>query len=364
MNENISEKQAISIMILFILGSTIVVGSGSLAGRDSWLATTISFLGAVPLYLMYSKILSSFPGLNIYEINEKLLGKYLGKFTSLLYVWFSLHLGALVIRNFGEFILTVSLPETPILVTMLFMGLLCSWMVKEGVEVLGSFSEYFVIIIVFFIVLINTSITLPKMDFDNVRPLLYDGWKPVISASFIALTFPFAETVLLASFISRIKDSKKIKRIYIMGGLCAYLVVFIVTIVNVLVLGPELVSNYNFPSYYVLSKVNIAEFLQRMEILISSVFIITGIVKISSCLFSFCIGIKTVFNLDDYHFLAVPSGILMIGLAYIVYDSIFEMMDFAFKIWPFYATPFEIIIPFFLYLLCLINKRENNKDKK
>ena len=43
----------------------------------------------------------------------------LSKDDSILYIWYVFHLGALVFRNFGEFMNIVALPETPMMISML-----------------------------------------------------------------------------------------------------------------------------------------------------------------------------------------------------------------------------------------------------
>ncbi len=59
---------------------------------------------AVPCVLIYARILSLFPGEDIFSVAQTVLGKVAGKIAVALMSWFALHLGALVLRNFSEFI--------------------------------------------------------------------------------------------------------------------------------------------------------------------------------------------------------------------------------------------------------------------
>lgn len=46
--EVISDKQGINLVILFIMGSTLVIGTGAEAGKDSWLAIIIAIIFSFP----------------------------------------------------------------------------------------------------------------------------------------------------------------------------------------------------------------------------------------------------------------------------------------------------------------------------
>ncbi len=135
--EVISNKQGICLIILFITGSTFVVGIGSKAENDSWLAIILSTLFAFPILMIYARLLSLFPQKDLFDILEIIFGKFIGKFISILYIWFSLHLGTLVLRNFGEFIGTISLSKTPMIIPMIFIIFLSTWIIKGGIELLG-----------------------------------------------------------------------------------------------------------------------------------------------------------------------------------------------------------------------------------
>ena len=111
--EIISGKQAISIFVCFFLGSSLIVGASTRANQDSWIAVILAFIAALPILLVYARILKLYPGKNIYDIVLELFGNFVGKLITLLYVLYSIHLGALVMRNFSEFVSVVAMPQTP-----------------------------------------------------------------------------------------------------------------------------------------------------------------------------------------------------------------------------------------------------------
>ncbi|OGO77764.1 MAG: hypothetical protein A2Y23_03935 [Clostridiales bacterium GWB2_37_7] len=350
-------------MILFIFGSTLVMGTGAEAERDMWLSIVAAILLAIPLLLVYSRILSLFPGKDLFEILELNFGKFFGKLTSLLFIWFSFHLGALVIRNFGEFISTVALPETPKIVPMIIFTLLCIWGAKAGIETLAKCSEYFLIFAISLILLFGL-LVIPNMDIDNIMPIMGNGFRKAMAGVFSAITFPFGETVVFMLIFSSLRDKKSSFRVFIPALLLGGLVVVYISLRNIMVLGPSTIKAVYFPSYSAISRVNIGNFLQRMEIAVTVVFILSGFIKVTVCLLGATKGMARVLGFDDYRILVMPIGLLMVNLSYIVYKDILEMFDWAFKVWPYYALPFQVILPVMIWIFIELKQRAKNKPKK
>jgi len=57
-NEAISERQATILIILFLLGNSLLIGSGNQAKQDAWIAIIIAISWSIILVLMFSRILS------------------------------------------------------------------------------------------------------------------------------------------------------------------------------------------------------------------------------------------------------------------------------------------------------------------
>ncbi|MBB6216875.1 spore germination protein KB [Anaerosolibacter carboniphilus] len=362
--EVISDKQGITLTILFIWGSSLVIGSGAGAKREVWLAILMGMIGGLLLSLIYARMLYLFPQQNLFDIVIHVFGKYMGGCIIVLYSWFAFHLGALVLRNFGEFIITVALPETPMMVPTALLCFLCIWASKEGVEVLGRWGEVFIVFLG--LIMISTlSFSTTEMNINNIRPFLFEGWGPVLKGAFSSLTFPFGETVILLMVFSCLKRRNSPFKTYPAGILIAGLVLTAFGARNILVLGSEKTAAIYFPSYLAVSRIDVAEIFTRLEIVVSVSFIISGLVKISICLMAASRGLAKLAGLEDYRFLVTPVGLLMLNLSYFVYGSIMEMVEWAFKVWNFYAVPFQVILPIIIWIAAEMKIRtKNNKERK
>lgn len=139
----ISNSQGICIMSMFLIGTSIVLEVAKNAKQDAWISIALGIIMSLPMIVVYSKLLNNFPEKDLYDIFQYVFGKKIGKVISVLFIWYVFHLGALVIRVFSEFVNVVSLPETPQSIFAIFLGLLCIWTVKSGIEVLGRLAMFF-----------------------------------------------------------------------------------------------------------------------------------------------------------------------------------------------------------------------------
>jgi spore germination protein KB len=80
-------------------------------------------------------------------------------------------------------------------------------------------------------------------------------------------------------------------------------------------------------------------------------------VKSSICLLVACKGIQKVFNLKDYRSIVIQTGLLMVYFAYTVYDNSMVMKYWAFKVYSYYAFPFQVILPLIIWGVAEIKRK-------
>lgn len=339
------------------MGSTLILGVGSDAKQDAWLAVITGIAFAIPILAVYARILALFPGKNLYQLLDYIFGKVFGRIIALCFIWYAFHLGSMVLRNFQEFIKVVSFPETPEFVPIMLMGILCIWVAKEGIEVLGRFSQL-IIIILALIILAVVALGTKDVNFDNLRPFLYNGVKPVINGAFNTFSYPFAETVLFMAVFNFSKERNHPFKVYYYALALGSFFVLLITIRNILILGADFIDQVYFPSYAAVSLVNIGDFLQRIEVTVSVVLLFAGFVKISICLLAAGRGVDYLFKAGNYRQLVAPVGLLMMVTSCFIYQNIMEMMKFAFKVYRYYAFPFQVILPVIIWIGAEIKARK------
>lgn len=357
--EQITDKEAILVLTLFILGSTLIIGIGGESKNDAWIAGIIGVMMFLPMLLVFSRILFLYPGKDVFDILNIIFGKIIGRMISVLYIGYAFHLGALVLRNFGEFNTAVAIPETPMLVAVLCLGLVCIVAVRLGIEVLGRTTAYFFPILLFILVVVEL-LSLPKVHLNYLKPILGNGLRPVLKGGFLTFSFPFAETVLFLGVFSSLKTKKASFKVYLWGTMLSAALIILTTLRNITVLG-NMLGSYYFPSYAAVSRISIGDFLQRIEVTVAIVFIFGAFVKSSICLLVVCKGLGKMFKLKNYRSIVIQTGLLMIYFSYIVYDNSKEMKDWAFKVYPYYAFPFQVILPLMIWIFAEYKIRHNKQ---
>lgn len=360
--ERITDKEARYMLVLFILGSSIVIGIGTDAKNDAWIAGIIGIMIFIPFAHIYGRIQNLYQGKDLFEIVNLLFGKVFGRIINVIYIWYSLHVGALVLRNFSEFVHVASLTETPLIVILISFNVISIAAARSGIEVIGRISTYALPAVIFILISMEV-LSINQMDFNNIKPIFVSGLSNIAGAGFSSFSFPFAESVIFLGVFFTLKKKNSVFKVYAKGLLMSGVILTTLTLVNVFILGP-MVEDYYFPSHASFSRIRLGNFIQRMEGTISVSYLITSFVKSSVCLFVTCKGISSLFNLTHYKFIAIQTGLIMAYLAFILYDDTVQMQNWAFNTYQYYAIPFQVIIPLFIWVWAEIKNRMNKKSKK
>lgn len=355
-NEKISSRQGLSILIMFTIGSTLILSPWKEAGKDGWISVLIGMAMIFPMIFIYSRLISIFPGKDLFDLQMELFGKTAGKITSFFLVWYSLHLCSLVNRNISEFMHIMSFPETPLFFLSIVGVVLIIWIVKGGIEVIGRFAAFTIPLALLSIIIVSI-LLIPKLDTENLRPIMYNGINPVLKGAMSVFGFPFAETFLFTMVFNSLDNPKKTFKIYLLGIYISGLIFIFTSIRNIAALGETLNSILYFPSYIAVSMANIMDFIDRIEVLVGADFILMGFLKCGICMYTACKGFAKIFNIKDYRLLAAPLGLLVSIVTIFIYNSTMEMFEWAIENYIYYVFPFSVMLPVITWIAAEIKVR-------
>lgn len=354
--EVISDTQGICLMTMFIVGTSSMQVSGLVSEQDLWLSIIMSILMAVPLMFVYSRLYELFPEKNILDVAEICFGKFIGKILIALFAFYMIEETFEVLRNTAQFITTVGLRTTPLIIPTIFITLLCIFTTKQGIEVTSRISKLFLPTLIGFILFFSLS-SIPNMDLNNIYPILSNGINPIAKGAFQTFVFPFAQTVAFPIVFSSLRQGKSSYHIYFTGLFLGGSLIFIISVTSLLVLGINSTTSVYHPTYFAAARISIEPYIRGLEILISTTLILAAFTKISILLLAACISTTHLFNFKDYRFIITPIALFSLNLSYFMVDSIKEYWEWSDKVWYHFAFPFQVILPIFIWAFAEIKNK-------
>ncbi|MBW7571401.1 GerAB/ArcD/ProY family transporter [Caproiciproducens faecalis] len=362
MNHKITAKQIEATLFMFWMGSIVVIGASSQAKQDSWIAILLAGILFLPLMFLYIRLSTLYPGKNLYEILFAVFGKIFGRVITLIYVLYSIHLGALVLNVFSTFIHVLNMPETPEPAILFFIILLAVWTVKSGPENIGRISKYTFPILVASI-LVTFVLSIKDMDLGYLKPIMNTDMKTLLSSALSVCILPLGEIIICLSFLSAVDNQVKMSKVYFQGMIWTLAIILIVNIRNILILGFPSVTMFYFPSYEAVSIISIGEFFSRIEVLIGVNLMLAGFIKVAVCVYSASLGLTKLLNAEDQKLFVVPCGLMMVTLSGMLYENTIEWME-SIKIYEIYAIPFLVLLPVVILIGAEIRARKNRTKTK
>lgn len=344
-------------VIMFIIGSSSLMVMGLEAKRDIWIAILLAIAASTLIMLIYARLLSIHPEKDFFETLEFFIGKAGSKIIILLLTWFSFQLCSIVLRNYGQFVVTVGLKETPLVVAMFILIIVCAMAVRFGIEVLGRWTENFILYVLSFLA-ISVLLVSQNMNLSNLLPIYDNGIEPIAKGALGVVTFPFAETVVFLLVFPAFKKSISVKKVFLKGLLIGGGVVLISSLTDMLVLGSTLAENMYYPTFTTMATVHYGDFLQRFEIIAAIVFITAVFLKISILLFAASNGTAKLLGFKDHRFIVIPMAFLVLSYAMLSYDNMIYYHEWVFKVWPYYGPIFEIFIPLILLIIIEVKRKK------
>jgi spore germination protein KB len=362
LNEKIPAKQVIYLIVSFIFGSSIIIGINNNAEQDSWLSLFLAIAFILPVVLMYARIIKLNPEESLFDILEKLFGKIIGKIMVILMTWYAIHLGTLVICNFTRYINLSSLQNTPEILIAIVLLFITVYICRSPMSTFGKWGIVMLSAIVL-ILLMTFIIAIPNMEINHITPVLNHSFGTILGGALVDFSLPFAETVLFLCLGCFIKKSDNSYKIFITAILVGGIFLLVVFVRNLAVLGVNIMTDMYFPSFVTARVLQVGDFFTRIEGLITLNFIFAGVTKITVCLIAASKGIAKIINVKDNKDLILPTSLIFLAMSSIMYQNTLQMFDFL-SVYYIYAFPFQILIPFIVWIASEIrNKKDKNKNK-
>ncbi|MBW3112560.1 spore germination protein [Bacillus sp. MCCB 382] len=361
----ISAIQLFVLMVLFELGSALLVPLAIDAKQDAWLAILIGMLVSFVLLLVYHKLYMYYPDLLPTEYMKKILGKGAGTVLAFLYLFFFMYDASRVLRDFGEMLLTFAYPETPLFIANALLMLVIIYTVRKGIEVIARSGELlfmlmFLLSVVGFILIVVSGL----IDFKNLQPVLEEGLAPVLKVVFTqTLYFPFTEVIVLTMVLPYLNNPKKAKMTMFCATGLSGINLILTMLINISVLGVDLTARSQFPLLSTVQSIQVADFLERLDVFFMLGLIIGIFFKISILFYAAVIGTSSLFKVQSPSRLAYPLGLIVLFMSMAIARNFQEHIHEGLKVVMYVLhLPLLVGIPIVLLMIAFVKNRKNHKS--
>ena len=324
-----------------------------LAKQDLWLSPVWAFSGLVAGFVAL-QLHRLYPGQNLVQVFECLAGRFLGKIIGLAYWLYLLYVCGIIVREYGEFVVGALLLDTPPIVVLSSMVLVCTLAVRGGVEIVGRFSDILLpaFIILFLLILIPV---LPDLRVTNIMPVMGEGIMPSIEGAYV-LQIWYSELMLASFLLPFVNDGqKKAKSVWLV--LLAIIFTLVVSDLMTLMLLGELSGNYAYPFLILARYINLADFFTHLEALFMAIWVLGAFVKI--CVFYYVTVLVAAqwMNLSDYRQIVLPLGFLLTLFSIWVAPNYPTLIHAISTSIVFLMLTMFVVIPFLLLVAAWVKQR-------
>lgn len=358
-NRRINSLQLFCLIVLFNLGTAIVVNLGASAKQDAWLAILLSAIPGILLFLVYNSLHKLYPNLPLTGYAREIAGKWIGTLLGVIFIMYFIHMAARDLRDYGDLLTTSLFDKTPLFIIHVMMILSMVYILYLGIEVLGRMAEVLFVMIFFLGFLGIVSVLLSgKVNISHLFPILEYGWKPVIITAVPYLfSFPWTEMLAFTLVLPYLNNSSSVKKVGTLAIILSAIILSLTAILNISVLNVDGFTRSNFPLFETIRRVRLMEFIERLDPIVLLTLIIGGFFKIIIFFYAGIIGISDLFNVKNHQTLIFPVGLIILLASLTVAGNFSEHIKIGQKLLPPYVhVPFSAVIPLLLLIVALIRR--------
>ncbi len=346
--EGVCLVSTIIIVKIFYTSITTVV---SIEGTSGWYGTILSCTSSLFFFYLLYLLMKRFPGKDITQISEAVLGKFIGKVLTLIFSAYVLYYAASNLREFIEMIKTYNLPYTP--PSLLIFGFIavCTIIAYFGLEDIARLSGilFLPVIICIFIILL---LAIPYYDPDYLKPYLGYGLKKTITTG-ILRSSAYSEVFILTIIINSIHGLKAFKRV----GVISILIAGVTFSSNILCYTMAFLyssGSENLSGLFELSRaIYFNRYVQRVESIFLFAWVIASLLAVSVAFYISINLYSKAFRIPNHRPIIFPFSFLLFMVA-LIPQNISEVIHVHIHLLRQYSLFLVYLVPILLLVIAVI----------
>ncbi len=359
MKTKISAFQLFCAAVLVPYGTAVLFLITPEAKQDAWISMLVYIIPAVILQLIYVKLWDKYPQDTIITYMPKIFGKFFGYTLSIIYTIFFAYETSRSTRDIIEILNFALMPKVSMYIVGIVFMLTVIYGTHSGIENISRITCIFLalLILVFIFEWFFLSTTPDALKFYNLKPVLEKGILPVVKEGWILITFPYGESILLTMLFSAVAEKTKVKKAVVFGTIFLGIILSLNSIMFISVLGVSFASASLLPLAQTLRIMKIGEVFDRLDVFIFLILLIGAFIKVCLYLYGTMLSIAQIIKLKDTKYLALPSGIVILIISFLIASNYPQHIYIGQKISLIYIhLPLEVIIPVLALLVYYLKK--------
>lgn len=296
----------------FIVLPTIIV---TYLDQDSPWAVLFAYATGIGMAVIIGLIIKHNEGAPFLEWVSKVSSPVVSTLLGLVLLQYYLDASSSILREFVNFLKDNVLFQTPILVIIVISLLIAAYMVHQGITTLSQvnsmiFMLYFIVLPIYWFGLKN------YLDIHRLLPVFDHSYRELLLGSMTPVTW-YSEVAILLFLAPYLKNPKHAGRI----GHRALLIITVLMTMNlsemIMIFGSNYIKATSYPGFISLSVVHIGNFLENLDILFISYWMLSIYFKLGIFLFVTLECFKQTFRVKEKEPYLI--GILMVIFAECLY---------------------------------------------
>lgn len=356
----ISKSQFFFIAVFYIFADDIIRGIyAQKLKQDIWISIIVSALLSVIILACYFLLYKTSNKGEFAAIIKENVGRPIAFVLFVLYGFYFAFLTFLGLRDIAEVITIFMIHDFPVYVAGIAILAVVIYGLYHGIEAFARTTSilFFVhlVIFVFFSVLILIS---NRSHFEYFLPIAENGLIPFIKPTLqSAYAAPFGKLFVLLIIYQFVLEKEKSYRYGYYAILYTGLLLLLISVYNIIILGPEAMILDIRPSLRISKRIDIVFFIQRLDLLVINSLIMMSFVKVWVLLFGARYLLADAFKIKNGNKIPFVLSILIVIALMFFAKNYITFLDFRQTIIiPYVNLTFEIIIPFLLIIIAIIRK--------
>ncbi|MGO4545805.1 endospore germination permease [Paenibacillus sp. 2TAB23] len=364
-NGQVSARQFMILVILCTVGDSILILPTIIAAnsmQDAWITMLISCLIGLGIGAFYGLLIKRMKGASLTAFVQQTLGKAVGGIICLLFIVYYIYLHITLTSEMTQFITTQLMPETPANAVFILFLTVVIIAYRLGVETFARMGEilfpFFMLFFMFMVVFL-----LPQADVAKMEPILAEGFTPIWRGLPLTTAVPFMETIIILAVAPHLRGNKTALKPLLKGLVIGGLILFITVLLCVFVLGSSLMETKYYPTFILAQKIMVGSFLERMEAILTFMWITTVYFKTLLIFFAIIKSIEQLFRLKESKMLTIPVAMILLVGSVVSTPNIVVYNNLIKYYWAPYDITMCLVLPILLMGLSSIRGKGKGKPK-